>query len=121
MSNYIQIEIGGKLRGLKFNQLSLEAYTKSVNYEQANSSSIYATFYAGLVGNCYVKREEPDFTFEDVTDWVDALYAEGKKEEIEKVCNVWAETNVYKEWLKEFQERIASILEPEKKSKKKVK
>lgn len=119
--NYIQINIGGKDRGLKFNQLSLETYTKCVDFERANSSTIYATFYAGLTGNCYVKREEPDFTFEDVTDWVDELYSEGRKKEIEKVCEVWAETNVYKEWLKEFQDKVATILQPEKKTKKKVK
>ena len=116
--NYIQIEIGGKLRGLKFNQLSLEVYTKHVG--TGMSSAIYATFYAGLVGNCYVKQEEPDFTFEDVTDWVDHLY-EKDKTEIEKVCAMWADTYVYREWIKEFKERVRAILEPEKKSKKKVK
>lgn len=117
MSNYIQIDIGGKLRGLKFNQLSLEVYTKNVNYEQPNASAIYATFYAGLIGNCYVKKEEPDFTFEQVTDWVDEV----GKNDIEKVCNLWAETNIYKEWLKEFNERIDEALGNDKKPKKKVK
>ena len=118
--NYIQIEIGGKLRGLKFNQLSLEEYTKHVG--TGTSSAIYATFYAGLVGNCYVKQEEPDFTFEEVTDWVDKIYEEGKKTEIEKVCNIWADTYIYREWIKEFKERVRAILEPEeKKSKKKAK
>lgn len=85
------------------------------------SSTIYATFYAGLMGNCKVKSEEPDFNFEDVCDWVDKLYEEGKKEEIEKVCDVWADTHAYKEWLKEFNERLATILEPDAKPKKKVK
>lgn len=121
MNNYVQIEIGGKLRGLKFNQLSLQVYTENVSHEQANSSAIYATFYAGLVGNCYVKKEEVDFSFENVTDWVDDLYEQGRKKEIENVCNIWAETHVYKQWLKEFKERLSAILEPEVKDKKKVK
>jgi hypothetical protein len=117
--SYIQIEIGGKQRGLKFNQLSLETYTKNVGNEV--STAIYATFYAGLIGNCYAKQEEPDFTFEDVTDWVDKLYEEGRKEEIKKVCDLWADTYIYREWIKEFQEKVRAILEPEKKSKKKAK
>ena len=117
--SYVQIEIGGKLRGLKFNQLSLEEYTKHVG--TGNASAIYATFYAGLVGNCYVKQEEPDFTFEEVTEWVDKIYEDGRSAEIENVCKAWADTFVYREWLKNFQERVRAILEPEKKSKKKVK
>lgn len=120
--NYIQVNIGGKDRGLKFNQVALEVYSKHIDLQNAvNTSTIYATFYAGLVGNCYVKNEEVDFTFEDVTDWVDELYSKGKKE-IEAVCKLWAETTVYREWLKEFKERVRAILEPaEKKTKKKVK
>lgn len=118
--NYVQIEIGGRLRGLKFNQLSLEEYTKHVR--QGTASAIYATFFAGLMGNCYVKNEEPDFTFETVTDWVDEIYAKGGQKDIEKVCDIWAETFVYQEWLKGFQERVRAILTPdEPKPKKKMK
>jgi hypothetical protein len=120
MNNYIQIEIGGKLRGLKFNQLALEVYNKNIDFERPMASAIYATFYAGLLGNCYVKREEPDFTFEQVTDWVDEIFSE-KKDEIEKVCKVWEDTNVYKDWLKEWQDTLSVLLEPDKKVKKKMK
>ena len=115
--SYIQIEIGGKLRGLKFNQLSLEEYTKNVG--TGTATAIYATFYAGLVGNCYVKQEEPDFTFEDVTNWVDEIYEKGRKADIEKVCKLWTDTYVYREWLKEFKEKLRAILDGE--GKKKVK
>ena len=119
--SYIQINIGGKDRGLKFNQLSLEVYTKHIDYNNAVvTSTIYATFYAGLIGNCYVKKEEPDFTFEDVTNWVDEIFDSGRKDEIEKVCDAWAETYVYKEWIKEFQDKLHAILNPDQ-PKKKVK
>lgn len=120
MNNYIQIEIGGKLRGLKFNQLSLEVYNKAIDYERPMASAIYGTFYAGLVGNCYAKKEEQDFTFEEVTDWVDELLSKNKKD-IESVCKIWEETHVYKEWLKEWNKTIDSLLEPDKKPKKKMK
>lgn len=118
--NYIQVNIGGKDRGLKFNQMALEVFNKNIDDKAPMSSSIYATFYAGLVGNCYVKKEEPDFTFEDVTDWVDELSETDKKKIIE-VCKCFEETSFYKTWLKEFQDRINSILGTEKKNKKKVK
>lgn len=115
--NYIQVNIGGKDRGLKFNQLALEEYTKNVGLSTA--TAIYATFYAGLMGNCYVKQEDPDFTFEQVCDWVDKMLEDKRKDEIEKVCALWAETNVYREWLKEFQDRLRALT-GEKKSKKKA-
>lgn len=118
--SYIQIELGGKLRGLKFNQISLEVYTKNVNYEALQTSSIYATFFAGLIGNCTVKREEPNFTYEDVCNWVDELYEQGKKDVIKKVCDMWAATHVYTDWLKEFQDKVRALTEPEKLPVKKV-
>jgi cytochrome c1 len=117
---YINVNIGGKERGLKFNQMSLEVFTKNLDENAIKSTSIYATFYAGLVGNCYAKREEPDFTFEQVVDWVDELY-ETDQSTITKVCDAWEETNVFRTWLAEFQDRINTILGKEKKSKKKVK
>ena len=69
--NYIQIEIGGKLRGWKVNQLTLEEWSKRMG--TTNTSALYSAIYAGLVANCYVKSEEPDFTFENVCDWTDKL------------------------------------------------
>jgi len=71
--SYVQIEIGGKLRGWKVNQMTLEIWSKKTNLESETVSSNYAAVYAGLISNCYVKNEEPDFTFEDVCDWVDSL------------------------------------------------
>ncbi len=63
---YYELELGGKKRGLKFNQISLEVFTKNINAEALESSAVYATFYAGLIGNTVAKREEQDYTFEDV-------------------------------------------------------
>lgn len=122
--NYIQIELGGKSRGLKFNQIALETYIKHLKYEKegAVASAIFSTFYAGLIGNCYVKNEEPDFDFETVTDWVQELFDTGKQKEIEQVCKLWEGTLCYQNWLKAFQEKLRTILEPgENKEKKKKK
>ena len=113
MNSRIEINLGGKLRGIRFNQISLEIFSKNIVPEAPLASSIYATFYAGLYGECVVKREDIDFTLEDVSGWVDDLYNENKREEIRKVCEMWEETNYYREWMKGFQEKIRALLEPE--------
>ncbi len=85
--SYVQIEVGGKLRGLKFNQLALitlSKYTDENNYE---ATAAYALFYAGLYANCYVKREEPDFDFEKACEWLETI----SKEDIEKVTAAFNE------------------------------
>lgn len=119
--NYIEVTLGGKIRGLKFNTFALEAHVKKVNFDAVGASAIYGTFYAGLCGNCYVKDLEPDFTFEQVCDWVDELHTKDV-ETIKKVCDMFVATQIYKTWLEGFQEKIRATLRPEDKKKvKKVK
>ncbi len=110
---YYELELGGKKRGLKFNQISLEVFTKNINAEALESSAVYATFFAGLIGNTVAKREEQDYTFEDVMEWVDVLYEQGKTDEIKKVCDLWAETHTWKDWLTQFQEKLRTVLKPD--------
>lgn len=77
VNGYIQVEILGRKRGLKFGmlavqQITLEAQklgvTLGVNIDIA---LVPVIVYWGLFNNCYVKREDPDFTFEDICDYVD--------------------------------------------------
>ena len=110
--SYIQVQLGGKDQGLKFNQLSIELFTENVNYEAIDTSSIYAIFFAGLTGNYYAKRKEVDFTFENVCDWVDELY-ESEPAKITEVCEVFASTNAYKQWIEQFKEKIRALTTPE--------
>lgn len=92
--SYIKIELGGKERGLKFNQLALEIMGGYAG--ETTTQNVYAMFYGGLRGNSFVKREEPDYTFEEVTDWVDTLYAAKNYELIKNVEKVLTETQLYK-------------------------
>lgn len=107
--SYIQIEIGGKQRGLKFNQMALEEFHKHLNLNAIRTSTVYATFYGGLAANCYAKNEEPDFTFENVVDWVDQLYDDGKDEVIAAVDACFASTQTYKKYLKKLEEDIEDL------------
>ena len=95
MANYIQIEIGGKLRGWKVNQLTLEIWSNKTSAEFSNSSSNYAAVYAGLVSNCYVKSEEPDFTFEDVCDWVEEMNNNNDLTVLELIKKTFEESQAY--------------------------
>lgn len=94
--SYIQIELGGKLRGLKFNQLAIEI---AAEYRAGDSSAVigYAVVYGGLRGNSYVKREEPDYTFENVTDWLDEIPSELYADMMEKVFSVFNDTQLMKD------------------------
>jgi hypothetical protein len=70
--SYLQIELGGKKRGLKFNQMAIEIMS-TTNDTTTATGFLYSMIYAGLKGNSYVKREEADYTFEDVCDWIDVM------------------------------------------------
>ncbi len=100
--SYIQIEIGGKERGLKFNQLAIEIIA-SYNDGATTSSFMYAMYYGGLRGNSYVKREETDYTFEQVCDWVDEL--KNKSEVNEKVVNMMQSTALWQELIKDGEDQ----------------
>lgn len=74
--NYLQIEIGGKLRGLKFNTLTVSQFNKKVIPDDYIGSSAYSLIWAALFSNCYSKGVEVDFTFEEVQDWTEKMNAE---------------------------------------------
>lgn len=95
--SYLQIEIGGKKRGLKYNQLAIEVMA-TYNDTETASAFMYALIYGGLRGNSYVKREEPDYTFEDVCDWVDNL--KDKNEIILEATNKLTETQIFRDLVK---------------------
>ena len=90
--SYIQMELGGKPRGLKFNQMSVVTMTKYLDFDNVPATYGYALIYAGLVSSCYVKREEPDFTFEQVCDWVDEVSVD----EVIKARDVFEATQSFK-------------------------
>jgi hypothetical protein len=98
--SYLQIDLGGKMRGLKFNQLAIEIIS-TYNDLESNTSFLYAMIYGGLRGNTYVKREEADYTFEEVCDWVDAM--ENKEEIVAKVTATLTETNIWQTLVKQGQ------------------
>lgn len=113
MSNYIQIELGGKLRGLKFNQGTLIEFNTIVELNNLDATSGYALIWSALKSNAFVKREQLTYkvhreidgkmtwidepvTFEVVCDWVDELDVEV----IKSVLSAFEESKVYQKLLK---------------------
>ena len=77
MNGYMQADILGRKRGLKFGTIAIRQITL---YSEKNGKALGETLdlalipiivYWGLFNNCYIKQEDPDFTFEDVVEFVD--------------------------------------------------
>ena len=84
MKNYLQLEIGDQVRGLKFNMRTLDFIQQLTGKDpftfRAASNDFkdvkeYALviFHAALLSNCASKKEEPDFKAEEVAEWFHEL------------------------------------------------
>ena len=77
MTGYIKVDILGKSRGLKFGMLAAQQIFQQATKlnktlgAEVDAALVPVVIYWGLFNNCYVKQEDPDFTFEEVCDWVD--------------------------------------------------
>jgi hypothetical protein len=98
--NYLEFEIGGKLRSFKFNQLAIEKLAEK-NQSGTNIGFIYSMVYAGLYAATYAKSEAEDYTFNDVSDWVDNLEDDTI---INKLTIALTESQLWKKLVKKGQE-----------------
>jgi hypothetical protein len=77
MTGYMQANILGRDRGLKFGALAAEAITLDLVKLAADTGGNYSpamfsiVIYWALYNNAVVKRVELDVSFEQVSDWVD--------------------------------------------------
>lgn len=107
---YYDIQLGGRERRLRFNFDTLDAFVEKVFAEKnAAIKSIYIICWGALISASKAKSEEIDYTFEDVIDWVDNLYNEGKGDELLKVDEIWLNTKVYKDWFENFNKILADF------------
>jgi hypothetical protein len=78
-TGYIQLELGGKKRGIKFGNYALMEYSKInstgvVEFNEENPIKLCSDLiYCGLKNNSYIKKEIMDFTMDDVLIWVDDM------------------------------------------------
>ena len=84
-NGYIQIDILGKMRGLKFGMIAVQQITQEAQKlgkylgPSVDFAMVAVIVYWGMYNNCHVKRVDPDFTFEDVSDYVDENITETQK------------------------------------------
>lgn len=90
--SYCKLNLGGKERGLKFNQMAIVLMHRYVDAEAHEVTSVPAIIYAGLRANDYVKRTEPDYTFEEVVDWCETL----GEDDLNKAVAALTEAEAYK-------------------------
>lgn len=89
---YIEIQIGGELRGLKFNQLCYRTFYDKIDLEDYEGTFYYSAVWAALKANAYVKKKEFTEEWETVCDWVDLISREDKK----KINEAFENSEVYK-------------------------
>lgn len=100
--------------------ITVELWSKELLDEAFTSTSLYSAVWAGMISNCKIKKEEPDFTFEQVTEWVDEIYStdEGKAV-MNDIKEKFEESQYYIAIVKSYQNIIDEI-EPKKKEQKKT-
>ena len=109
--SYANDFIGGKDRGLKFNQFAAQEF--SLNYTRHEKMAadnpdlffLYNIFYSGLAGNCKAKGEEIEFTIYDIVDWIDELYDNRKDEVIHKVVGVFKASRVWEDMVQAVKQK----------------
>lgn len=120
MTGYIQLELGGKKRGIKFGNYALIEYSKLngtgvVEFNEQNPIKLCADLvYCGLKNNCFVKKEIEDFTYEDVVMWVDDMPIQ----QITEITQVFEESVKATQGVVEIQEAMGANSKEGKSSKK---
>ncbi len=110
MTGYIQLELGGKKRGVKFGNYALIEYSKLnntgvVEFNEQNPIKLCADLvYCGLKNNCFIKKETEDFTYEDVVMWVDDMPIQ----QITEITQVFEESVKATQGVTEIQEAMGS-------------
>lgn len=95
--SYIQIEIGGKLRGLKFDQGALIEFKLKAKDSENPMFLAYSLVWAGLVSNAFRKGEDFEHSFEEVCDWADKL----SEDNIQKILDAFQSTQSFLPVVKE--------------------
>ena len=120
MTGYIQLELGGKKRGVKFGNYALIEYSKLngtgvVEFNEQNPIKLCADLvYCGLKNNCFIKKEVEDFTYEDVVMWVDDMPIS----QITEITQVFEESVKATQGVVDIQEAMSSNSKEGKSSKK---
>ena len=98
MNGYIQIDLGGQLRSLKFNMHAIEIISqRGTTTEHGN---LAAFIYGGLCGNSFAKSggTSPlcEESFDDVMDWAEDILVNKNEELKVKIVTAFNESKPMK-------------------------
>jgi len=107
-AGYIQLELGGKKRGIKFGNYALMEYSKIngtgvVEFNEENPIKLCSDLiYCGLKNNSYIKKEIMDYTMDDVLVWVDDM----PMSQVTDVIDLFQESVKVSQGIEDIQEAI---------------
>ncbi len=105
--------MGGNPRQLRFDQFTLKAFYKKVDFEFFEASSVPACVFAALKSYDYAKGNPSDYTWEQVYEWTDAMSVEDKK----RVKDAFEAMESYKESVKNLKTVLTDLTKEEAKKK----
>jgi hypothetical protein len=113
MANYVQIELGGVKRGLKFTQATHAEIKAKIGKSNNDAFAFYCIVYAGLVMNNMIKGVDDDFDFETVVDWCDKLNIQ----DVELITNAYLSTLSFLKEIPEDKKKVVIKKSPAKSTK----
>jgi hypothetical protein len=114
-NGFIEIEMGGELRQLKFNMVGVNAALQTIDYSNYLASANYAYIWGGLIGHHYSIHRNTDkfhLEFAVVCDWVDEL----NDEQMAAINECLLNASAYKKVLQATEKAVAELSDEEKKS-----
>jgi hypothetical protein len=94
--NKLNIEIGGKERTLKFNNVFAREYEKKQRQYNEDVTAIGIMIFAGMKAWSVVSETPMEATFEDCCDWGDEMVLNNDSEKMNKILEAFQESNFYK-------------------------
>jgi len=108
--NKIVIELGGKERTLKFNNIFAREYEKKKLEYDDDVSNLCAVLYAGIKAYSVVSETKMQETFEECCDLAEDMIL-NHPDKIQEIIEAFQESNFYKA-AEEVKKKMAKLAEP---------
>ena len=120
MNGYTQLNLD-KTRGFKWGKYAFEKYMRMLNLNadedvtgtinnKLSSEHSAIILYCGLSMNCFVKQQEPDFSFEDCVEWDETMKPE-EQIKINEAVESSGWFSEFKDSLKKKEEELKELLQ----------
>lgn len=108
MNGQTSINVSGKLAGLKFGMYSAQLFNEQIERgrkmfigDSLNELGIVYVLWCGYLNHCEMKQKDPELSFEDFYQYAEEP---ANLEEIKSALDVWANSRVMKQVVKDMDE-----------------